>query len=170
MITNQEIINSKVMALSWKQPYADLMLHGKIETRSWPTKYRGLVLICSSKNRYGVNDMLEISGVNCFTDFLKFIKSRSFFHQGKAIAVGRLVDCRPMQPEDEALTLVKYRKPWVETRCRGKKKQYKLVECQLWCHVYEDITPIEPFDWTGTQGWKELSDEEKLFIEPYILI
>ena len=38
-------------AISIKQPWADQIIFGnkKIEYRSWPTKYRGDVLICSSK-------------------------------------------------------------------------------------------------------------------------
>jgi hypothetical protein len=45
-------IDQKLMALSWKQPYAELMLHGKIETRTWQTKYRGWVMVCASKQPY----------------------------------------------------------------------------------------------------------------------
>lgn len=39
-------------AISLKQPYANLVAQGKntIETRKWTTKYRGDLLICSSKN------------------------------------------------------------------------------------------------------------------------
>ncbi len=38
-------------ALSVKQPWANLIVQGKktIETRTWPTIYRGDLLICSSK-------------------------------------------------------------------------------------------------------------------------
>lgn len=38
-------------AISIKQPWANQIIFGnkKIEYRSWPTKYRGDVLICSSK-------------------------------------------------------------------------------------------------------------------------
>ena len=46
-----------IKALSWKQPYASLMLKGKIETRSWPTNYRGLVLICASKAPYSIKEI-----------------------------------------------------------------------------------------------------------------
>ena len=39
-------------AISLKQPYANLIREGikTIETRKWKTKYRGDLLICSSKN------------------------------------------------------------------------------------------------------------------------
>lgn len=41
-----------IRALSTKQPYASLMLHGKVETRTWDSKYLGWVLICASKQAY----------------------------------------------------------------------------------------------------------------------
>src|SRR3989344_8758000 len=39
-------------AISLKQPWANLVASGKktIETRKWTTKYRGDLVICSSKN------------------------------------------------------------------------------------------------------------------------
>lgn len=38
--------------LSFKQPYANLILSGKkiLETRSWKTEYRGSIVICVSKS------------------------------------------------------------------------------------------------------------------------
>jgi hypothetical protein len=68
-----------VKALSMKEPWATLLLHGKktIETRVWRTNYRGKILLCASKN------------------------PRSPI-AGKAFAIAELVDCRPMIWEDEA--------------------------------------------------------------------
>jgi hypothetical protein len=53
---------------------------------------------------------------------------------GYAIAVGKLVGSRIMQPEDEDKCFVQY---------NGKR----------WCHIYKDVMPIEPFPWKGSQGW-----------------
>lgn len=39
---------------------------------------------------------------------------------GQAIAVGRLVDCRPMTKDDEDDCFVKYRSPWKEKK-EGRK-------------------------------------------------
>jgi hypothetical protein len=52
---NTEFLNQEIRALTWKEPYASLMLHGKIETRTWYTKYRGLVLICAGLKHYNEN-------------------------------------------------------------------------------------------------------------------
>lgn len=173
MITTQDIINEDIRALSWRQPYADMMLQGKIETRLWPTAYRGLVLICASKNQYSDDDIDRITGDGALFKIVRFSKRterRCQLLNGVAIAIGRLVDCRPMEPEDELMTLVQYEKPWVETLCRGKHKQYKLVERKIYCHIYENVIPIEPFPWKGTQGWKKLNDIHKLLINPIIEI
>lgn len=43
---------SKQKAISLKQPFANLVCEGQktIETRTWNTKYRGDLVICSSQN------------------------------------------------------------------------------------------------------------------------
>ena len=66
-------------ALSVKQPWANLIASGEktIETRLWPTDYRGPLLIVSSKTP-------NIAPAGC------------------ALAVADLVDCRPMSRFDEA--------------------------------------------------------------------
>lgn len=132
-------IDEKLLALTWRQPYASLMLHEKIETRTWPTKYRGFVLICAGKTPYSTVQVLNISGymrreiydtVNYFTPI------------GQAIAIGKLIDCRPMRPEDETKCYVKY---WPN----------------LFCHIYDEVRAIEPIIWRGKLGWSEVSKEVK---------
>jgi hypothetical protein len=135
---------NEIRALSWKQPYASLMLHGKIETRSWSTKYRGKVLICASKKPYYEIELLGISGDVQTQRIFELINSKGMKEPtGKAIAIGELVDCRQMEKEDEQKTFVKYRPG-------------------LWCHVYDNVRPICPFNWKGTQGWKKLDYFQKL--------
>jgi len=65
-------------AISIKQPWANLIVHGKknIETRVWATSYRGRILLVSSK-------------------------SPNIEPAGYALAVADLVDCRPMEKFDE---------------------------------------------------------------------
>ena len=137
-----------IKALSWKEPFASLMLHGKIETRTWKTKYRGLVLICASKKAYSEMDLIGLCGEVGSQLILGMINSTVIREQpGKAIAVGTLVDCRPMRVEDVAKCFVKYNP-------------------KLYCHVYENVIPIEPFDWKGSQGWK---DVPQLIVESLLL-
>lgn len=150
MITLDEIRSSKLLALSWKQPFAALMMLPipKIETRVWNTSYRGLVLICSSKVPYTKEQVHAISGT--YQSNRMYLASahlsHTFFAPSAALAVAKIKDCRGMLPTDEDKTFVKY---------------YK----DLYCHIYEDVTPIKPFFWKGSQGWSEVSEEVKNSIE-----
>jgi len=122
-----------VKALSWKEPFASLMLHGKIEPRTWKTNYRGLVLICTSQKPYSYREVERIAGKIQNERILEISASINFIY-GYAIATGRLIDCRPMQPEDENKCFVKYNP-------------------ELYCHVYENVKAIRPFAWKGKRGW-----------------
>ena len=53
--------DSPLRALTWKEPYASLMLQDKIETREWYTKYRGWVLMCCGKEPYPREDIIRMS-------------------------------------------------------------------------------------------------------------
>lgn len=149
----------KMLALSWKQPFGSAMLIGKVETRVWPTKYRGLVLICLSKAAYNEETATRICGPGLLEKMchalLPVVDTMDL--DGMAIAVGRLVNCREMKPEDEGACYVKYRAPWTEERT-GKDGRVRRVNQRLYCHFYEDVRPIVPFPWKGCQGWSEVSE------------
>jgi hypothetical protein len=137
--------DQKLLALSWKQPYADLMLVGKIETRTWKTNYHGWVLICSSKKEYHIGQMADISGYEGSINILESLKKinpQYFQLKGKAIGIGKLIDCRLMTKEDEEKCFVDFHPG-------------------LFCHVYENVLPILPFKWEGSQKWRIVSDEIK---------
>jgi hypothetical protein len=130
--------NMPFRALSWKQPFATAMLAGKQETRVWNTKYRGLVLICSSQAAYDEASVRSISGDELFVKLCLAIQEQdSLDMNGFAIAVGELVGSRPMRKGDEDSTFVLYRP-------------------ELFVHQYTNVRPIKPFPWTGSQGWKTL--------------
>ncbi len=78
---------------------------------------------------------------------------------GYAIAVGRLVDCRKMRPEDEERCFVRYRDSWMEERKSKKTGKIKIVKKELFCHIYEDVKAIEPIALKGAQGWRKLTSE-----------
>lgn len=71
-------------AISLKQPWANLVASGKktIETRTWSTKYRGDLVICSSQNP----------------------KIEPY---GKALCIVELYDIRPMTKKDERKACIK---------------------------------------------------------------
>jgi hypothetical protein len=97
-------------ALSIKQPWANMIATGvkTIETRTWCTEYRGPLLIVSSKT-----PRIEPAGY--------------------AIAVGKLIDCRPMKKEDEE-----------DAGCRIYPNAY------AW--VLTNIKKIKPFPVRGKLG------------------
>lgn len=149
IITEQEPIR----ALSWKQPYASAMLHGKIETRSWSTNYRGWVLICTSKQAYSIPAAKGISGKH----LQRMVKQIDYAGventidlNGYAIGIGKLVDCHKMHKTDAG-------------------KCYVTYNPDLYCHVYEHVQPIHPFKWKGTQGWSTLNFDQRLLIEPLFI-
>lgn len=160
--------SQEVRALSWKQPYASLMLHGKVETRTWDTKYRGWVLICASKHPYNTNSVNQISGAVQMDRIFKTIGAEEIpnmpiksyiiqndkFQIGQAIAIGYLEDCFRMERFADL-------KLSIEERCFVKYSP------NLYMHIYKNVQAIEPFDWKGSQGWKKLDQET---IDKIILI
>ena len=156
----------EVRALNWKQPYAELMFHGKIETRTWNTDYRGLVLICASKAPYHRDEILKISGNNQLARMEHIIQRPinykiNLMYPGHAVGIGELVDCRPMTKEDEDDCFVQYIEPWVENKVIPNTLFRKFTKKQLWCHIYKNVRRITPFPWKGSQGWKTLDTETK---------
>lgn len=139
--------NETIRALGWYQPFASLMFHGKIETRTYPTKVRGKVLIYACQGKYKLIMLLAIVGATILKkicEVLGFASSDSFtkLPRGCAIGIANLTDCRPMTPSDEDKCFVKYRQ-------------------ELWCWIFEDVQEIEPFPFKGKQGWSVLSDDMK---------
>lgn len=84
-------------ALSIRQPWAWLILHaGKdIENRSWPTNFRGRVLIHAAKGMtpeeyLGAKQFVESSiGIEAVKEFPEFI----FLQRGGIVGEAEIVDC-----------------------------------------------------------------------------
>lgn len=139
-------------ALSWKQPYGDLMFHGKIETRVWPTQYRGWVLICASKAPYTGEQIHNISGpvqTQRIMDTLnlKYIRSSKIsMNNGCAIGLGFLHDCQHMNKEDEDKAFVEHHP-------------------ELYSHFYRNVQRIKPFPFKGSQKWGNVTIDQLKKIE-----
>lgn len=132
-------------SLSIRQPYASAILAGKAETRTWNTEYRGMVLICTSKNPYPRTTAISISGDKHFVRMCQVIKASGSAMEtldldGYAIAVGELYSSMPMRPEDEDKAFVNYQKG-------------------LYCHFYRDVRRIKPLPWKGSLGLVEVPDD-----------
>jgi hypothetical protein len=154
LITKDEVDMMPVRALSWKQPYATMMLYGKAETRIWPTDYRGLVLICSSQKGYNEMQLSAISGGIQVRRMREAMAAKRYPElDGHALAIGRLHTCKPMgsyapkqDPADvekvENLTFVRFF--W-----------------DLFVFEFKDIRPIKPIPWKGSQKWRTITKEDK---------
>lgn len=113
-------------AISIKQPWAELIAdgHKTIETRTWYTNHRGLILICASAKHD--------------TEFQKKIVLPepylvAWSITGCAIAVAELWNCSPMQPADAS-----------EAMCHFVSGLYS------W--RLRDVRAIEPFPVKGQLG------------------
>lgn len=76
-------------ALSVRQPWATLLCQGlkSIELRPWPTQQRGQLLICASKIPSNV--------------FWHEDDEHRLLHAGCMIGIVEVIDCRPMEKDDE---------------------------------------------------------------------
>jgi hypothetical protein len=139
-----ELIGKEIRVLSWKEPFGSLMLppHNKIETRVWETDYRGPILMAASKKSYNSNDIIDISGYEVYEKiFNEVINLDVLERPGTAFAIGDLINCRPMRPEDSEKAFVTY--------FPG-----------LFSWIFEDVTEIEPIPWKGSLGLRRLTPEE----------
>lgn len=135
----------EIRALWWKQPYGSLMLppFDKVETRTWGTQYRGLVLICTSLQPYKEKFIDNISGEwyrEHIKDLLKDEPTREVY--GHAIGIGRLVESRMMKFGDG-------------------KRAYVQYNHFLYIHRYIEVKRIEPFPLKGSQGWRKVDAETR---------
>lgn len=120
-----------IKALTWKEPFASLMIHGKIETRVWNTEYRGNVLICAGLQSYDDVQIKHLCGTQA-ARVLEYMKKNTNDCKGHAIAVGRLNHVRRMEPTDEEACYVQYAP-------------------SLYCHIYTNVRPIIKIPYSGAQ-------------------
>lgn len=145
--------SEKIRTLGFYEPFGSLMLHNKVETR-WVRKgkkppfplskylFYTTQQPCSNKDVFdwcGLEIMLSISetlGTNKKSEL-----------NGFAIAVGELVEVRPLTKEDEGKAFVKFIGEKTEV-IKGEK----ITKVQ-WALIFKDVKPITPFRWEhGKQG------------------
>lgn len=152
-------------ALSVKQPWAALIASGQktIETRTWPTKYRGALLICSSakpeneggfqcpqcfsfQDKYDIQASVELMGRLAGGE--TFCKDCGVWviptpiqasPSGVMMCVAELVDCRPMTAADEKAAC-----------CKVYDGAYSLV--------LQNVRRVNPVPVKGQLGLFEVSD------------
>lgn len=127
--------DTPIKIVIFNEPTASLMLRGRLDIKNFNTAYRGYVLITVAKNprgmtsvysTYGHDNVIRMAAALKPTPIQTVIGSR---YLGKAIAIGKLVDCRPMEPADSIRSFIDYEK-------------------HLYAHEYEEVIPIEPIEIT----------------------
>lgn len=125
-------------ALTICQPYAELIVRGekRVENRTWPTKYRGLMYIHAGKSREWFDDDAHL---------IQMLGRLPPF--GAVVAIADLVDC--VQRNGPAFR--KY--PWLEDHEHANGP---------WCWVLERVTPIGPWPYRGAQGLFDIDDLDEV--------
>lgn len=148
-------LTAPIKMVSFWQPFATLMFYGKVETRKWPTSYRGLVLICTTQKPLVKQPSEKITPVK-FTGqnrldiaLTKSVEMRmpipTFDLNGYAIGIGRLVECRKVMITDNT---------------------YYDHDLTVYAHVYEEVQRIKPFEIKGFQGmYRNIPEEVRTKIE-----
>lgn len=154
----------RIRTLGMYQPFATLMLHGKIETR-WVLEGRkppfplGRYLIYSTKKEIDPLALLDWTGSRQSIANIqkKILHDPSAKLRGYAIAVGELVHVAPLLRHEAEQGYVKFLGTKVDNI--GTKIQYGLH--------FKDMKRIDPFGWEfGAQGiqWVPSSQIEKIKI------
>ena len=103
-------------SLSIKQPFCALISHGTdegfktLESRTWPTSHRGLLLLCSSQSIH--KGYVIPPGTDWESKSELYWKKHFLATEpealGHAWCVANVIDCRPMRPTDEAGACCRY--------------------------------------------------------------
>lgn len=157
-----------IRTLGLYQPYATLMLHGKVETRWVSGKKKppfpfGKYLIYSTIKCYGFDEAMDMMGDQEAEARVLFRKEFEMGHSGTinphsrnlllghAIGIGDLIEIiDPITPDTNVRTFVEYVEP-----CSRRRVGL----------VFENMRRIKPFPFKGKQGIGFLTSEQKQLIE-----
>jgi hypothetical protein len=146
-------MQQQIRTLGLYQPFASLMLHGKIETR-WvrngkkPPFPLGQYLIYSTQKKYTIGELMMVAGLKQYDRIQQILREEPTKNLTRtAICTGWLSNVRPMTEEDEDKTFVAFDPEPDRT---------------LWCLEFDRIIRIIPFPFLdGHQGIGFLSEENK---------
>ena len=145
--------------LTLLEPWASLMAdgHKTIETRSWSTKYRGLVAIHSSKNKKGVDGTMTRLAYDAGWNDRKLRSFMSLVEEwpgGRVIAVGKLVEC--FSTNDISGQAKCIERGSNLTELMRLERFFGNYSADRFCWLFQDIRRIQhPFDKRGSLGlWK----------------
>lgn len=143
-----DIAGREVRGLSIYQPYAALMGVGKVETRTWHTEYRGLVLLCSTAKPVQEEELVRRSGGELALLIRTELTEGQPRQNGHALYLATLADCRPLQRDDAHFL-----------------RWHPVMPSVFYGWHFEDVIPIRPFPVRGQQRLWKASDDLKRLIE-----
>lgn len=124
-------------ALTICQPYATMIVRGekRVENRTWPTTYRGLLYIHAGKSRTWWAEDIDR-------------KRYGEVPWGAVVAIAELVDCLSIEAIHAGEHDERY--PWLagHTHANGP-----------WCWILDKVNPIGPWPWRGAQGLFDIDSE-----------
>jgi hypothetical protein len=139
-------------AISLWEPWASLIRckAKTIETRSWPTKYRGPLLICSSKGGLPLYELIGLLYQKAFHDGLSPLSQpgRAItihdLNHGKMVARVNLTDCK--RTDDMTQTEI------------GDNRPYGDFSIGRYAWILTDIIPVVMMKVRGSQGFFNVDD------------
>jgi activating signal cointegrator 1 len=133
-------------AITICQPYAHLIVSGakRVENRTWPTSYRGLIYIHAGKSRL----WLDLDDTESLIDSSYNIPIADMAF-GAVVAVAKLVDCVKFVDIEVGNYNKKY--PWLYDHQHASGP---------WCWILDSVSPVGPWPYRGAQGLFEIKDDE----------
>jgi len=147
-----DISEREIRGLWLREPFATLTaFHGKVETRSWKTNYRGLVLICSSLKAYEPARLRAMCGQELAHEIRTLVRPDmrplgAMPAGGVAVCLAELVEVRRLQEDDAHFINWNGSLYWQE---------------QAYAWVFENVVPVQAFPIKGQLGMPRLSMEIK---------
>lgn len=130
--------------ISLWEPWASAMAHGfkEIETRGYPTSYRGELLICAAKKIVDTRAL----GLPARVNLMKL-------NHGCALCVVELYDCIPAENCEPHVIA-------------GDEEQLGYYDVGRWAWLTKRRRPLaHPIPWRGKQGLWTLTDAEEKQIQ-----
>jgi hypothetical protein len=160
----------KIRTLGLYQPYASLMLNGKVETR-WVANDRkppfpfGWYLIYSCKKAYKDFEFKHISG-EFYQDAKTVLTNEpTVTLNGHAIAVGYLIKKMKAFPLMMPETYVGLKNIAEQINPFEDANNLIIDGHTLWALTFQNVKRIKPFPFKGKQGVGILTEEQKKLIQ-----
>lgn len=163
-------------AISLWQPWASAVAIGakRIETRGWPTNYRGPLAIHASKRR-SKSELFYYSCISPWRGVFYNYKENRPLHDclpfGAIIAIGELTACRSTDSFTVGEIDIKRFPPDCDMRYQGIAQSLRFTERALGDYspgryglILENIRSIEPIPFKGRQG-KLIDVPDELLME-----